>query len=76
MANRVGANVVSLKRIDELVNNRLYKDEKFANKVLLLSVLNPMNYLLIYWAYTATYCLPLMSGCTYLGILLFNDKHK
>lgn len=42
--------------------------DKRAVKVLLLSVLNPMNYVMIFWFYTATYSLPLMVGIVYLAI--------
>lgn len=50
------------------------KDEKFATKVLALSILNPLNYLYIHWTYTSTYSLPFMVLLVYLAFLIKDSK--
>ena len=50
------------------------KGEKFASKLLLFSVLNPLNYFLIHWTYTITYSVPLLLLCVYLALLLKEDE--
>lgn len=49
------------------------KDEKFATKLLVLNVFNPLNYLLVHWTYTVTYSIPGMLLMVYLALLL-KDK--
>lgn len=49
------------------------RNNKFALKVLLLSILNPLNYLYVPYVYTTTLSLPFMVGLVYVAILL--KKH-
>ena len=49
---------------------KILKGNAFALKSLVLSVLNPLNYLLIHWTYTNTYSLPFTIGCIYIVFLL------
>ena len=51
---------------------KIIKGSKFALKVLLFSLLNPFNYLLIFWSYTMVYSLPLTFLIVYLGIILLH----
>lgn len=50
------------------------KNEDFALKTLIVSILNPLNYLFIHWTYTCTYSLPFTIGCIYLFILIQKQK--
>lgn len=49
------------------------RDHRTANKVLCLFALNPLGYLLIFWAYSYAVCYPLIIGTLYLLYLL---KHS
>lgn len=55
---------------------KIIKGSKFALKVLLFSLLNPFNYLLIFWSYTLVYSLPLTFLIVYLGVILLHKEHK
>lgn len=46
------------------------KDEKFALKVLILSALNPLNYLFIFFVYSTTLSLPFILGIVYLALII------
>ena len=50
------------------------KNKEFAIKVLLLNVLNPLNYLFIHWTYTCTYFAPFMVGILYLYNKISDSK--
>lgn len=52
----------------------LLNKQKLEIKVLLLSVMNPLNYLLIYWTYTCTYSLPVGVAIVYLSIYLLHGE--
>lgn len=62
----------------------LYKSVKIcfnkqkATKYLFISVFNPLNYVMIFWFYTATYSMPLTVGIIYLAISIWKDcdSHK
>ncbi len=55
---------------------KLIKNDKFAVKVLLFSLFNPFNYLLIFWSYTLVYSLPLTILIVYLGVILLKKQLK
>ena len=42
-----------------------------ANKVLILCVLNPIYYCLVFWVYSLTLCLPFMMGIIYIAIRIY-----
>ncbi len=46
------------------------KDDNFALKVLVLSVINPLNYFFIFWPYTNTFSWPFIIGIIYLALLI------
>lgn len=50
------------------------KDEKFAIKTLLLSALNPINYLYIFFVYSTTLSLPFLLGIVYIALLIKDRK--
>ena len=50
------------------------KNDRFATKLLMFSVLNPLNYLLIHWTYTVTYSIPFMLLLVYLALILKDEK--
>lgn len=52
----------------------IQKGKKGAVKVLVLCALNPINYLFIFWTYTCTFCLPLMTGVVYVAALMLRGK--
>lgn len=45
-----------------------------ANKALLLCVLNPIYYGIIFWIYSLLYSIPIMLGIIYIGILLYRSR--
>ncbi len=47
-----------------------------ACKYMALSVLQPTLYLMIPWVYSATLCLPFITGVFYLGICIYHTKSK
>jgi hypothetical protein len=47
-----------------------------AVKVLVLFVLNPLFYVLIFWVYTCTFSLPLMILPIYLAVIIYKSKSK
>ncbi|MBR1416906.1 MAG: glycosyltransferase family 39 protein, partial [Bacilli bacterium] len=46
------------------------KNDKIATLALAISVLNPLNYFMIFWTYTVTYSLPFIMLIIYLWLLL------
>jgi len=49
------------------------KNEKFALKTLVLNILNPINYVFIYWFYTSTFSMLFSSLIIYLSIKIKNN---
>ena len=47
---------------------------RFGVKVLLISVLNPINYLFIFWVYTATFSIAFVTIILYLITKIINEK--
>lgn len=45
--------------------------ERLAEKVLVLCVINPMNYLLIHWTYTCTYSIPIGVAIIYIATVIY-----
>lgn len=45
--------------------------KSIATKYMILSVLNPINYLIIYWVYSATLSMPVMLAVIYLAISIW-----
>lgn len=52
----------------------LLRDKRFAGKVLLLCVMNPLNYLLLYWTYTCTYSIVIGVTILYLAVLIYKQN--
>lgn len=52
---------------------KLVFDERKSTEMLFLSVLNPLNYVIIFWFYTATYSMPLTVGIVYLALSIWKD---
>ncbi|MGN0174194.1 MAG: hypothetical protein ACI39F_07115 [Acutalibacteraceae bacterium] len=55
---------------------KLVKNQKFAVKLLVVNVFNPINYIFIFWTYTCTYSLPFMTGIVYLSLLLWKKDYN
>lgn len=51
-------------------------NRKKATEVLLLSVMNPLNYLMLWWTYTCTFSVPLMIGVVYLAAVFYKTKSR
>ncbi len=47
--------------------------KSIATKYMILSVLNPINYLIIYWVYSATLSMPIMLAVIYLAISIWKS---
>lgn len=45
-----------------------------ATKYMVLTILNPMNYFIIYWVYTATFSMPLLALAVYLSISVWKSS--
>lgn len=54
--------------------SKLLKGSGFATKILLISVMNPFSYVILYWSYTLVYSLPLTMGIVYLAVCV--DKKQ
>lgn len=55
---------------------RLFSETALENKVLLLSVLNPLNYLMIYWTYTCTYSTVVGIAIIYFFVSVIENKNN
>lgn len=53
---------------------RKLSGKRTAIKFLFFSILNPLNYLLIFWNYSIVYCLPLMGLVLYLIISIWKNS--
>lgn len=47
-----------------------------ANKVLILCVLNPLYYCLVFWIYSLTFSLPVMMGIIYTAVKIYQCESK
>lgn len=48
--------------------------EKSAVKFLLLCILNPITYMMVWWIYSATLSIPLGTGVIYVSVLIYRDS--
>lgn len=55
---------------------RLFSKTALENKVLLLSILNPLNYLMIYWTYTCTYSIVVGVAIVYFFVSAIENKNN
>ena len=53
---------------------RLCFNKTVATKYMVLSLLNPMNYFIIYWVYTATFSMPLTAAVVYLSVSIWKSR--
>lgn len=51
-------------------------DKKIATLALVFSCLNPLNYFMIFWAYTCPYSLPFVVGLIYLSLIIKDCNNK
>ena len=49
---------------------REFLDEKTSTKILVLNILNPLNYFMVFWTYTCAYSVPFVIGILYLAVKL------